>query len=238
MRPPTQVSAACRRAIHHRWTSAPRGSAAEVNNTLFGKSRTGELRYANPFSLGGPAFAADLGMLLMKKLFVAALLASALGAGASVAHADTFTLVFPPAAADGSLSANFGRSAITGAFTDTWNFTLPSGFESGSITSIMTSTANNLTFTSVTLNGAPFSVDSTGAFESRHLLNAFTNGGAQSLVISGVLDGGTGTGAYGGVVSFSPAIPEPASWALMILGVGLAGGAIRLGRRRSAITRA
>jgi hypothetical protein len=32
-------------------------------------------------------------------------------------------------------------------------------------------------------------------------------------------------------VAFSPAVPEPATWALMIAGVALAGGALRLARR-------
>jgi hypothetical protein len=35
--------------------------------------------------------------------------------------------------------------------------------------------------------------------------------------------------------SFTPAVPEPASWALMIGGMGVAGGALRVSRRRIAI---
>jgi hypothetical protein len=171
-------------------------------------------------------------VFVMKKLFLAAMLASTVVAGASAAQADVFNLTVPAPAADGSIAAVYGRDGITGSFTDTWNFTLPSGFESATISSILTSTSNNVNFTSVTLNGVPFTVDSTGAFESEHLLNGFTNGGPQTLVVSGNVNGeGVGSGAYGGTVAFSPAVPEPATWALMIAGVALAGGALRLARR-------
>ena len=178
------------------------------------------------------------GVLFMKKLFLAALLASSMVAGASAAYADTFTLTFPPPAADGSLSASYGRGGITGAFSDTWNFTLPAGLTSATISSIMTVNTNNVNFTSVTLNGTAFQIDSTGSFESRHIFDQANLVGPQSLVITGTLNNGTGTGAYGGVVSFSPAIPEPATWGLIILGVGLAGGALRVSRRRTQLTRA
>jgi hypothetical protein len=174
-------------------------------------------------------------MLFMKRFVLAAMLASTVLAGASAAYADTFTLTFPAPAADGSTSADYGRDGITGSFTDTWNFTLPSGLTSATISSIMTSNTNNVNFTTVTLNGVSFTVDSTGAFESRHIFDLPITSGVQTLVITGTLNNGTGTGAYGGVISFSPAVPEPAAWALMILGVGLAGGALRLNRRRASL---
>ena len=170
----------------------------------------------------------------MKKLFLAALLATTVAAGASAAYADTFTLTLPPPAADGSISASYGRGGITGAFSDTWNFTLPAGITSATISSILTANGNNVNFSTVTLNGTAFQVDSTGSLESRHILDLANASGPQTLVVTGTLNNGTGTGAYGGVVSFSPAVvPEPATWALMILGVGLAGGAIRVSRRRT-----
>jgi hypothetical protein len=172
-------------------------------------------------------------VLFMKKLFLAAMLAATVAAGASAAYADTFTLTFPAPTADGSTSANYGRGGITGSFTDTWNFTLPSGLSSATISSILTANSNNVNFTTVTLDGVPLIVDSTGSFESRHILNVPITSGPQTLVVTGSLGAGTGTGAYGGVISFSPAVPEPATWALMILGVGLAGGAIRTSRRQT-----
>jgi hypothetical protein len=44
-----------------------------------------------------------------------------------------------------------------------------------------------------------------------------------------------GTGDSLGVTSISAAVPEPASWALMITGFGLVGGALR-SRRKVALT--
>jgi hypothetical protein len=44
---------------------------------------------------------------------------------------------------------------------------------------------------------------------------------------------GTNPGPYGPVIGdvSMTAVPEPASWALMILGVAVAGGALRYGRK-------
>ena len=58
--------------------------------------------------------------------------------------------------------------------------------------------------------------------------------GVQHLVVSGTSGG---SGSYGGVISFTPvaAVPEPAAWAMMILGLGGVGGMGRA-RRRQATT--
>ena len=55
--------------------------------------------------------------------------------------------------------------------------------------------------------------------------------GVQHLVVSGTSGG---SGSYGGVISFTPvaAVPEPAAWAMMILGLGLAGAALRRQRQQ------
>jgi PEP-CTERM motif len=61
-------------------------------------------------------------------------------------------------------------------------------------------------------------------------------GGPQQLVVSGTSGA---NGSYAGTVSFTPsvgAVPEPAAWALMIMGFGGAGAMLR--RRRQADTHA
>jgi PEP-CTERM motif len=49
-------------------------------------------------------------------------------------------------------------------------------------------------------------------------------------------NGGVSTGWEFGVgqISYTSAVPEPASWALMLIGVGALGGALRAGRRKVA----
>lgn len=57
-------------------------------------------------------------------------------------------------------------------------------------------------------------------------------GAAQGLTGT-ILFGGPATGPGGGGVIPSAGVPEPATWAMMVLGVGLAGTALRSRRRRA-----
>lgn len=47
----------------------------------------------------------------------------------------------------------------------------------------------------------------------------------------GIIDGSTFSG-----LAFAPAVPEPGTWSMMILGFGMIGGALRYRRRRTALT--
>jgi hypothetical protein len=167
----------------------------------------------------------------MKNLFKAAALAVALMTTApAVANATAFITIDPPAA-NGSLSGVYGNTGIgAGLFTDVIPFTLPTGgLTSATITSILTSLTNNVNLIDVQLNGMSFMVGSTGNVEFRFLENLATLSGPQTLTIFGE---SFGEGSYGGTVAFSPAaVPEPAAWAMMILGFGLVGVGMRLTRR-------
>lgn len=158
----------------------------------------------------------------------------AMGSGAHAAQSITFT----SPAADGSFSGMFGDTGVsnapgTNSFTDTFTFTLPAGVTSSTISSTFTSDpSNNIDFTSVTLDGTPFTVGSTGQNEFQ-FLNGLSVNGLQTLVVAGTSGG---NGSYSGAIDFSlaggaGAVPEPASWALMILGFGGAGALIRKRRR-------
>ncbi|WP_375390404.1 FxDxF family PEP-CTERM protein [uncultured Sphingomonas sp.] len=124
------------------------------------------------------------------------------------------------------------------AFSDTLTFTTPVGFNLASLTissSIVGNDAStDVNFGSVTLNGIAFNTILTGATEFRNLLNqTLVAGATNTLVVSGL----TGTnGSYGGSVSFgatTPAVPEAATWAMMIGGLGAVGVVIR--RRKAMI---
>jgi hypothetical protein len=126
--------------------------------------------------------------------------------------------------------------AGTGVFTDTFDFNLPTGAVGSSVTS--SDTANHLVFTGFTFNGVSGMIGPTPAgLPSAGITSQFvTEGKTQELIVSGT---GGGAASFGGTVNFSPAIagvPEPASWALMIIGFGSAGAMLR--KRRSMLTAA
>ena len=151
---------------------------------------------------------------------------------ATSATAATFVTWTAPAE-DGSFTATYGNTGVPGGeFNDVFDFTLPTGSSSFTITSTFTDNADNdINFSSVAYNGIQFNVGVTGQNEFRFLNNVTTTSGApQQLAVSGFSGG---NGSYSGVISFTPnaPIPEPGAWALMILGFGGAGAMIR---RRSA----
>jgi hypothetical protein len=168
----------------------------------------------------------------MLRTVPAAFVAALALAAAPVAYAATF-LNFAPPAADGSISASIGNNGVPkGGFSDVFNFSWPAnGLTSISFTTIASSTATDINFTSATLNGTTIPVSPTGVFEFGSLVGLATSPGPQQIVISGN-SGGSGT--YGGVLSFVPAtVPEPAAWGMMIAGFGGVGALVR--RRKVAV---
>ena len=146
----------------------------------------------------------------------------------AMASAMAFTLPATAQAAqfinfDGT-NGTFGFTSITDtAFTHSYNFeTSDAGKLSATLSSIGRG-ATNVDFTSVTLNGTDFDILSSGFSEIRQLIDLATVPGMQTLTISGTSGG---NGSYDGVLALS-AVPEPATWALMIAGLGIAGTAMR-----------
>ena len=106
------------------------------------------------------------------------------------------------------------------AFTSTFNFTTPIGFNLSSIvvSTIASNAFTNIDFGLITFNGVNFSSGPTGTVEMRSLLNqSLVSGAGNSIVVSGLTGG---NGAFSGSLSFSQvaAIPEPATWMMMLLG--------------------
>ena len=102
--------------------------------------------------------AAFLKVYLMRTALLAAVVGAAMIVGASSASAATY-INFTSPDSDGSISGVFGNDGgiAKGNFTNTFNFTWPVlGISSGTISSSFTSKANDLNFTSVTLNGVAF----------------------------------------------------------------------------------
>lgn len=133
-----------------------------------------------------------------------------------------------------TISAAFfnGFSTAT-TFDDIFEFTIPqNGFGSGSISTSFSGEPTQLVITDLIINGTSYAIPPSGAGQSAIV------GGIP--IISGVLNtiqvkGFTlGSGTYAGTATFTAAIPEPTTWALMIGGFGLVGASMR--RRRMTVS--
>lgn len=170
--------------------------------------------------------------------------AASLAAVVAVAAPASAQTVITLSERNGSLSGDFGDTVLVGsaasptAFTREFTFTLPStGVTSASITTVATMMLNtDLDFTSVLLNGTALTLNRSGPFESGFLVNLPTTAGVQRLVVNGVA---RGNGSFGGNVAFSPtaAIPEPTTWALMLLGFAAIGFSMRRNKAATGETR-
>lgn len=164
----------------------------------------------------------------MKKHLLAAAGLVTLGLSSNANAALVFTI--------NGAAGTFGNTNVTCPagptpciFNNSFIFGKPTGFQlvGATITSILTgdNAAANIDFTSVTLNGVAFAIGSTGPVEFRSISNKLL-ATSNTINVQG-LSGGNAS--YTGSLSFA-AVPEPSTWLMMILGVGIAGAALR--RRR------
>lgn len=142
----------------------------------------------------------------------------------------------------GPISASFGRSGLgSGNFMDTFLFTIDqNGLGSGSITTILSGlpmSATDLDFTSVVFNNGmmDFVVNTTtGAIEQGGLANVPITFGTQNSLTVNYLS--RGSGSYGGTLAFSPeAIPEPATWGMLLIGFGALGMVVRRRKQKTSV---
>jgi hypothetical protein len=157
-------------------------------------------------------------MTLVKRLIAAATLAAATAGFAGTANAGTFICNPGPGTCsfDGTTGgfSNVKRTAHQTA-SDTFKILFPSA---GAAT--LTFTSAKLKFGAATFDGISF-VPVAGQSYVFNIASA----GTYNLVLS-VANLGNTVSSYSGTVDFA-AVPEPASWGMMIGGFGLVGGAMR-----------
>jgi hypothetical protein len=170
-------------------------------------------------------------MALVKTLFSASVAVAAL-VGATNANATEFVLT----GVDTFGSADFGHTCgkddasdvcSSGSISDEFKFTVPSGVVNAFVRSIAL-TGKDIILSSVKLDGVSLTQESTGGTELWTLGNTILFGGDHVISVAGTW--GTTGGAYSGTLNFA-AVPETGTWAMMALGLGLAGAAMRRTRR-------
>ena len=168
----------------------------------------------------------------MRKKFAylsAAVLATVMATGAQAAQ--TITITGPSGTyGDDEVVCATGTTAPC-TFTRSFNFVTPAGFNitSVDISSIVSATnpLTDISFTSVMLNGVSFNTVLTGAQEFRNILNqSLVPGGNNVISVAGTTGGNA---AFSGNLSFASvaAVPEPAAWMLMLIGMAGVGFSMR-----------
>ena len=175
----------------------------------------------------------------MKKLTLAIAAAAACVLGSSAANAalavTTQNLVISGSTGFYNGTVTCAADVTRCAFTTNYNFVAPVGFniQSADITTTFTTPNQDIDFTSVLLNGAAFTLVSGEPTDRGSILN-------QPLLANNTLQvnglAGTAAGAdaaFSGTLSFARVapVPEPATWAMMLVGFGAVGFGMR--RRQS-----
>jgi hypothetical protein len=178
----------------------------------------------------------------VKKWLGAAAVTAAIMVGAPAYAATTFTQI-NQTALDTLGTSDFGAIIDTeGAFDHTFNFTTTDAkTASSAVISILLDGGWDIDFTSVSLDGNAFTLQTGDPAESWKLTSADLTAGNHSIHIIGTVIASTQSdaGSYGGTLNVSAegnnnpggGIPEPATWAMMITGFGGVGAIIR--RRRT-----
>jgi hypothetical protein len=76
--------------------------------------------------------------------------------------------------------------------------------------------------------------DIPGIFNSAYIQPLTLGPGKYTIAVDGVASGGSSVG-IGSNISFSAAVPEPATWGMMIVGLGMVGATLRTRARKSAL---
>lgn len=131
-----------------------------------------------------------------------------------------------------SITAVFFKSYTTStSFDDIFEFTIPqNGVGSGSISTSFSSSLNKLTISSLTIDGISVPLSSTSSGQSATVGGIPIHTGVLNTIE--VIGSTVGAGSFAGNATFQ-AVPEPATWGMMAIGLGLVGATLR--RRRPSL---
>lgn len=172
--------------------------------------------------------------MLRKTLYALGCAAGMMGMGSSAQAATIVFSLMPPSGTfvSGPVKCDTGPANCAGTFTATGSFSMPAGYRlvSGSITTTAISNRTNIDFSSATLNGSAFTLSPTGVFEFGSL-NPIPLQAINTLIVTGYTGG---RASFAGDLAF--AVPEPATWALLMFGFAGIGTMVR--RRKHTQVRA
>ena len=161
-------------------------------------------------------------MSIRRSILAATLLGSALTMAAPAFAATSFKGSGSSFIVNGN-GAFFDTAIPSGLFTDTIDFSVnsPGVADVGVIYFNFVSGISNL---SATFNGVPIVFKQTAGDLYSGGINAPIVPGLQTITVSGLSNGSSAS--YSGTVKFA-AVPEAATWLMMIAGIGFAGFALR-----------
>jgi PEP-CTERM motif-containing protein len=133
----------------------------------------------------------------------------------------------------------FGATIVAepGAFNHQFDFILSADFLANAQVSEISLAGNDIDFSSILLDTHAFTQTGFDPLtETWELIPpALLTAGLHSIFVNGSVVGTSGNGSYVGNLNIAAPIPEPATWAMMLLGFGAVGFTFRKVRRATAI---
>jgi hypothetical protein len=180
----------------------------------------------------------------MRRALFGILAGTALALGSTAASAsETLTPINSATLNAAGTSGPFG-SVIVGqsSFADQFAFTLNNAsFANGQVSTIQLFSLLNINFTSIYIDTVANSYTKTSTDPNPEawglIVPATLGAGAHTLFVNGNLVNGPGNASYSATLNIAP-VPEPGTWALMLLGFGAIGFAMRGRGRRLVLAQA